>query len=179
MKKGVFYSVGVGPGDPELITLKAVRTLERCPVVAAPQTKNGEMLALSIAQQAVSLEGKTVVPLHFTMSRDKAQQHAAHLAAAQALRPHLDAGRDVAMLNLGDVSIYATAAYLADILAADGYETRMVPGVLAALERRGLLERSALVSNCGLPGEQVYADLSAFPREQDAGYFATIIVKED
>ena len=129
MKKGVFYSVGVGPGDPELITLKAVRTLERCPVVAAPQTKNGEMLALSIAQQAVSLEGKTVVPLHFTMSRDKAQQHAAHLAAAQALRPHLDAGRDVAMLNLGDVSIYATAAYLADILAADGYETRMVPGV--------------------------------------------------
>ena len=232
MKKGVFYSVGVGPGDPELITLTAVRTLERCPVVAAPQTKNGEMLALSIAQQAVSLEGKTVVPLHFTMSRDKAQQHAAHLAAAQALRPHLDAGRDVAMLNLGDVSIYATAAYLADILAADGYETRMVPGVtsfcavaarlntsltgidtplhivpggcgaleeclaqpgakvlmksgrqlpgvLAALERRGLLERSALVSNCGLPGEQVYADLSAFPREQDAGYFATIIVKED
>ena len=199
MKKGVFYSVGVGPGDPELITLKAVRTLERCPVVAAPQTKNGEMLALSIAQQAVSLEGKTVVPLHFTMSRDKAQQHAAHLAAAQALRPHLDAGRDVAMLNLGDVSIYATAAYLADILAADGYETRMMPGVtsfcavaarlntsltgidtplhivpggcgaleeclaqpgakvlmksgrqlpgvLAALERRGLLERSALVS---------------------------------
>ena len=83
MKKGVFYSVGVGPGDPELITLKAVRTLERCPVVAAPQTKNGEMLALSIARQAVSLEGKTVVPLHFTMSRDKAQQHAAHLAAAQ------------------------------------------------------------------------------------------------
>ncbi len=196
MKKGVFYSVGVGPGDPELITLKAVRTLERCPVVAAPQTKNGEMLALAIARQAVSLEGKT------------------------------------AMLNLGDVSIYATAAYLADILAADGYETRMVPGVtsfcavaarlntsltgidtplhivpggcgaleeclaqpgakvlmksgrqlpgvLAALERRGLLERSALVSNCGLPGEQVYADLSAFPREQDAGYFATIIVKED
>lgn len=52
-------------------------------------------------------------------------------------------------------------------------------GVLAALERRGLLERSALVSNCGLPGEQVYADLSVFPREQDAGYFATIIVKED
>ena len=221
MKKGVFYSVGVGPGDPELITLKAVRTLERCPVVAAPQTKNGEMLALAIARQAVSLEGKTVV-----------QQHAAHLAAAQALRPHLDAGRDVAMLNLGDVSIYATAAYLADILAADGYETRMMPGVtsfcavaarlntsltgidtplhivpggcgaleeclaqpgakvlmksgrqlpgvLAALERRGLLERSALVSNCGLPGEQVYADLSAFPREQDASYFATIIVKED
>ena len=230
MKKGVFYSVGVGPGDPELITLKAVRTLERCPVVAAPQTKNGEMLALSIARQAVSLEGKTVVPLHFTMSRDKAQQHAAHLAAAQALRPHLDAGRDVAMLNLGDVSIYATAAYLADILAADGYETRMVPGVtsfcaaaarlgqsltggmeqpltitpgrcaaevlaapgakvlmksgrqlpetLAALADAGLLSRSAMVCNCGLPNEEVWPDLTDYDPARSAGYFATILVKE-
>ena len=129
MKKGVFYSVGVGPGDPELITLKAVRTLERCPVVAAPQTKNGEMLALSIARQAVSLEGKTVVPLHFTMSRDKAQQHAAHLAAAQALRPHLDAGRDVAMLNLGDVSIYATYSRMKELVEEAGYPTCRVPGV--------------------------------------------------
>ena len=59
--------------------------------------------------------------------------------------------------------------------AADVLRVQL-PGVLAALERRGLLERSALVSNCGLPGEQVYADLSVFPREQDAGYFATIIV---
>ena len=90
MKKGVFYSVGVGPGDPELITLKAVRTLERCPVVAAPQTKNGEMLALSIARQAVSLEGKTVVPLHFTMSRDKAQQHAAHHAEDGRVRANAE-----------------------------------------------------------------------------------------
>ena len=161
MKKGVFYSVGVGPGDPELITLKAVRTLERCPVVAAPQTKNGEMLALSIAQQAVSLEGKTVVPLHFTMSRDKATGIDTPL--------HIVPGGCGALEE-------CLAQPGAKVLMKSG---RQLPGVLAALERRGLLERSALVSNCGLPGEQVYADLSAFPREQDAGYFATIIVKED
>ena len=41
MKKGVFYGVGVGPGDPELLTLKAVHLLERCPVIAAPRTKSG------------------------------------------------------------------------------------------------------------------------------------------
>lgn len=79
-------------------------------MVAAPQTKNGEMLALSIARQGGFAGRQNRCAAHFTMSRDKAQQHAAHLAAAQALRPHLDAGRDVAMLNLGDVSIYATAA---------------------------------------------------------------------
>ena len=112
MKKGVFYSVGVGPGDPELITLKAVRTLERCPVVAAPQTKNGEMLALSIARQAVSLKGKTVVPLQFydVPGQTGAAARRAPCGRRRQLRPHLDAGRDVAMLNLGDVSIYATAS---------------------------------------------------------------------
>ena len=46
LKKGIFYGVGVGPGDPELLTLKAIRLLERCPVSAAPRTKSGEMLAL-------------------------------------------------------------------------------------------------------------------------------------
>lgn len=130
MKKGVFYSVGVGPGDPELITLKAVRTLERCPVVAAPQTKNGEMLALSIARQAVSLKGKTVVPLHFTMSRDKAQQHAAApcggagAAAASgrgAGRRHAQPGRRFHLRH--GPPIWRT------FWPPDGYETRMVPGV--------------------------------------------------
>lgn len=129
MRQGVFYGVGVGPGDPELMTLKAVRVLERCPVIAAPRTKSGEMLALDIASGAVDLREKTVLPLYFSMERDREVQRAAHLAAAEAVREHLDAGRDVAMLNLGDVSIYATYSYLMEILKAQGYETVMVPGV--------------------------------------------------
>ena len=129
MKKGVFYGVGVGPGDPELMTLKAIHLLERCPVIAAPRTKSGEMLALDIASGAMDLGDKTIVPLYFSMERDKEVQHAAHLTAAEAVRPYLDEGRDVAMLNLGDVSIYATYSYLMEILGNQGYETVMVPGV--------------------------------------------------
>lgn len=129
MKKGIFYGVGVGPGDPELMTLKTVRVLERCPVIAAPRTKSGKMLALDIASGAVDLKEKTVLPLYFSMERDRSVQRAAHLAAAEAVREHLDGGRDVAMLNLGDVSIYATCSYLMEILGARGYETVMVPGV--------------------------------------------------
>lgn len=129
MKQGVLYGVSVGPGDPELLTLKAIRCIEQCPVVAAPQTAEGRMLALEIAQGAVELSGKTILPLHFVMSRDPAVLQASHEAAAQVVREQLDQGRDVALLNLGDVSIYATYGYLEDLLKARGYETVRIPGV--------------------------------------------------
>ena len=50
MSKGVLYGVGTGPGDPELLTIKAVRTIESCPVIAAPQTADGVMVALDIVR---------------------------------------------------------------------------------------------------------------------------------
>ena len=228
-RQGILYGVGVGPGDPELLTLKALRTLERCPVIAAPRTRSGEMLALDIVHQAMSLEGKTILPLNFTMSRDPAVLRASHLRASEDIAAHLSAGRDVAMLNLGDVSIYATFGYLMDILTGSGYEAVMVPGVPSfcavaarlgvslttassplhilpasrdaleeqlslpgtkvlmksgkqlpqaaeALRRKGLLEKAAMVRDCGLPTEQVCRDLQHLRSE--TGYFATVIVKE-
>ena len=51
--KGTFYGVSVGPGDPELMTLQAVRLIRQCPVLAAPQTASGQMLALDIARSAL------------------------------------------------------------------------------------------------------------------------------
>ena len=128
---GTFYGVSVGPGDPELLTLQAVRLLRQCPVLAAPQTASGQMLALDIARRALGseLDCKTILPLQFAMSRDAAVLRASHETAASAVRPFLDAGQDVAMLNLGDVSIYATFGYLQEILQAQGYATAMAAGV--------------------------------------------------
>lgn len=127
--KGTLYGVSVGPGDPELLTFKAMRIMRRCPVIAAPQTKSGEMLALEIARQTVDLSRKVIVPLHFTMNHEEAERRRAHEAAAETLRGYLDAGQDVAMLNLGDVSVYATFGYLQSILEEQGYRTAMVAGV--------------------------------------------------
>ena len=128
---GTFYGVSVGPGDPELMTLQAVRRLENCPVIAAPQTPKGGMLALDIAKGAVELSGKTILPLRFAMSLDPAVQKAAHIEAARAVKEYLDAGQDVAMLNLGDLSVYATFGYLQEILEAEGCKTVMLPGVMS------------------------------------------------
>lgn len=208
---GTFYGVSVGPGNPELMTLQAVRRLENCPVIAAPQTPKGGMLALDIAKGAVDLSGKTILPLRFAMSLDPAVQKAAHIEAARAVKEYLDAGQDVAMLNLGDLSVYATFGYLQEILEAEGCKTVMLPGVtsfcaaaarlgqsltggmeqpltiapgrcaaevLAALADAGLLSRSAMVCNCGLPNEEVWPDLTGYDPARSAGYFATILVKE-
>ena len=230
VRKGTFYGVSVGPGDPELMTLKAVRCIEQCPVLAAPQTAAGRMLALDIAEGAVDVSNKTILPLHFAMSRDPAVLQASHQAAVQEVKRYLDAGQDVAMLNLGDVSIYATYGYLETILTAEGYTAvriagvpsfcaaaarlgqsltggmeqpltiapgrqaeemlaapgtkvlmktgRQLPKTLEALRAQGLLEKSAMVCNCGLPEEAVYPTLTDYDPAQDAGYFATILVKE-
>lgn len=129
MTKGVLYGVGVGPGDPELMTVKAVKTIEQCSVVAAPRTKGGGMVALDIARGAIDLSGKEILPLDFAMSRDAEERNASHRLAAEQLRKHLDAGVSVAMLNLGDVSIYASYRYIADILGPQGYRLEMIPGV--------------------------------------------------
>ena len=128
---GTFYGVSVGPGDPELLTFQAVRLIRQCPVLAAPQTVSGQMLALDIARRALGaeLDGKTILPLHFAMSRDPAVLQASHEAAADAVQAHLDAGTDVAMLNLGDVSIYATFGYVQELLQARGCATAMAAGV--------------------------------------------------
>ena len=141
-KQGVFYAVSVGPGDPELLTRQACRVLADCPVVAAPRMKSGRMLALDIAAGAVDMQGKTVLPLDFTMARDAAVREDSYRTAAAAIKAELAAGRDVAMVNLGDVSVYATAYYILERIRADGFEVVMCPGVTSFCAVAARLGRS-------------------------------------
>lgn len=127
--KGTFWGVGVGPGDPELLTLKAVRTLREADVLVAPQTSGGGTTALDIAKGAVDLDDKRVLELRFEMSRDPKVLHESHERAAAAIAAELDAGRTVAMPNLGDVAIFSTFNYMKDLLEPQGYEVGMVSGV--------------------------------------------------
>lgn len=143
---GRFIGIGVGPGDPELITYKAIRIIENCRVLAAPRTKGGGMAALDIVRQAVDMTEKEIVPIEFLMQRDPEKRHKMYEDIFDQICVFLDAGEDVAMITLGDVTIYSTVAYVLEELKARGYRTEMVPGVasfsaVAARLGIGLTER--------------------------------------
>lgn len=129
MKKGRFYGVSVGPGDPELLTLKGKRIIEDCPVMAVPVTGKGTSVALHIVEKAMDISEKAILTLTFMMTTDENILEENHKREAMRVIELLDKGIDVAMLNLGDVSIYSTFGCLHKIIGEAGYETEMVPGV--------------------------------------------------
>ncbi len=124
-----FYGVSVGPGDPELITIKAKKAMESCKVIATPVTKGEKTLALDIASGIVDFKDKEIVKLNFLMVRDKDALHESHIEEAEKISRYLDEGKDVAMLNLGDASLYSSFSYIAEIIDDWGYEIEVIPGV--------------------------------------------------
>ena len=127
--RGTLYGVGVGPGDPDLMTLKAVQVLEKSAVWAVPVNNGGATTALGIAAARVDISDKKVLKLKFVMTKDPEELERTHREAAAILAAELDTGHDVAMPNLGDVSIFSTFKYMMEILEADGYEAQMIPGI--------------------------------------------------
>lgn len=128
--EGILYGIGVGPGDPELLTLKAVRQIKECDIIAVPGEEYHESIAYKIAVQAVpELKEKPVLGLLMPMVKDKEILKAHHTKAAEQVISHLKKGESVGFLTLGDVSLYATYLYIHRMVGAAGYETRMISGV--------------------------------------------------
>lgn len=142
MKKGKVYGVGVGPGDPELMTMKACRLIRENEVIAVPGKVAEEAVAYKIAAGAVpEIAEKELVPVYMPMVRDRELIEKSHRAAADTIRKYLDEGRDVVYITLGDSTIYCTFSYIQNLLEADGYETELVPGIpsfCAAAARLGI-----------------------------------------
>ena len=128
--KGIAYGVGVGPGDPELMTVKAIRLIKENRVIAVPGTDPKESVAYQIAVRNVpELADKELVPIEMPMVRDRAVQAEAHRRGARIIADCLDRGENVVYLTLGDPTIYCTFSYLQHILEAEGYPVELVSGV--------------------------------------------------
>lgn len=118
--KGILYGVGVGPGDPELLTAKAIRLLRECDAVAAPKSADGRQTALDIASPYIG-QDKTILLFDMPMTYDRQARNASHDAAADALCALLDEGKTVVFLTLGDPTVYSTYWYVHKRVAARGY----------------------------------------------------------
>ena len=138
---GTLWGVGVGPGDPELITLKAARLLQTTPVVAFPEGRNGNP---GIAENIVSelLQPHQIqLALYFPYVQEATVLQVAWQKAAEAVWAHLVAGRDVVFATEGDASFYSTFTYLAQTVQQCYPEAivQTVPGVCSPLSAAAIL----------------------------------------
>jgi len=165
MSEGTAYGLGVGPGDPELVTLKALRLMQRCEVLAYPAPETGPSLARGIV--APHLEGCTPVEYAIRMPMEAARFPAAAVydRAASELGAHLAAGRDVAVLCQGDPFFYGSFMYLFTRLATR-FTVEVVPGVAALTASAPILEMAQAASV--IPATLPEADLTARLAATDA-----------
>lgn len=239
---GTFFAVSVGPGDKDLMTFKAAKIIESCNVIFTPITSKGATVALDIAKNALgegTLRNKNVLKVDVPMINDRKAVYKRQLEIARECEAYLYNGHDLAFLTLGDVSLYSSAAQIADIVKKDGYNVvycagvtsisassailstsliendemltvipadsaykqgwlekalnnngtkvlmklgRSFPAIIKVLEKMSLLEKSILVSNCGLEDEKVLnlKDFSSSSEEllSKLFYFSLIIIKD-
>lgn len=147
---GIFYGVGVGPGDPELLTLKAVKAVQECEVIAVAvsspdfrepvyeeggtESRYPELLEKCVAWQIVlpavpEIEGKAKLFLPMPMMKDKETLKRIHDRCADAAAEQLGAGKNIAFITLGDPTVYSTCLYVHKRLKRRGAQTVLIPGI--------------------------------------------------
>lgn len=170
--KGTLYGIGTGPGDPELLTLKAVHLLKESDVIAIAITDSSlekpfledkqrdvesgvdcdslraGCVAYCIAVQSVpELADKPILHVPTVMTKDKKKLQEGYDRAAKAVEDLLDQGKQVAFITLGDPTVYSTYLYIHARIDGAGYDTKIISGIpsfcaASARINKGLVERS-------------------------------------
>lgn len=141
---GKFYAVGVGPGDPDLLTRKAYQVLSEVEVIWAPIARTSEQsYSLSIVGQALNLEDKVIVESSFPTD-DEAGALAVWEKSAVDIIEYLKRGKDVAFITEGDPMIYSTVSYVLEVITTQcpRAEVEIIPGVSSVM---------AAASSAGIP----------------------------
>ena len=148
MMKGTLYGVGIGPGDPELLTLKAVRVIKESLVIAVPGKVKEDTVAYKIVKQAIpELDEKEFLAVDMPMTKDKEMLEKSHDAGAALVCEALESGKNVAFLTLGDPTVYSTYLYVHKRVLERGYQAEIISGItsfcaVAAKLNIGLVEKA-------------------------------------
>jgi precorrin-2/cobalt-factor-2 C20-methyltransferase len=158
---GILYGVGVGPGDPELITLKSLRLIKSAEIIAYPKLEGSESFARTIIEGFIEFP-KTEIVMEIPMSEQRLPAQKAYDIAAERISSYLEIGKNVVVLCEGDPFFYGSFMYLHSRLSGK-YKTEVIPGVsslttCAAVANRPLAARNEVLTI--LPGPISEAELS-------------------
>ena len=173
---GTLLGIGVGPGDPELLTLKAVRLMNACDVLAWPAPESGHGLAHQIVEPHLKAGDQEHLPLRLPISNDPFPAQQAYDEAAETLSTRLSSGKSVGVLCEGDPMFYGSFSYLFARLS-DQFVTEVIPGVsspMACASASGWMLASKNEPFTVLPGPM---DLEALRKKlETAGSYALMKV---
>ena len=170
VKQGIFHAVGVGPGEPELITLKAARILAAADAIFAPAGAQGGLGIAHAIVEPLGIDPAKFRDVVLSMSRDREQAAKAYQAAAKEIASELEEGRSVAWINEGDPLFYGTSMYLIEELRrlAPEVAINVIPGVTsiqASAARAGMELARWDDSVCVIPASHGLARLNEYADE--------------
>lgn len=127
--KGTFYGIGVGPGDPEFLTLKAVRILGEVDIVVCPEArKNAGSVALTIADEYLKEDIERLY-MTFPMVHDQDVLEKQWTENAHIIGEKIKAGKNVAFITLGDPTVFSTYMYMVPYLKKEAIDIVTIPGI--------------------------------------------------
>ncbi|WP_033154468.1 precorrin-2 C(20)-methyltransferase [Pseudobutyrivibrio ruminis] len=127
---GILYGIGVGPGDPELLTIKAVKAIRDADVICLPRAEKDKCRAYQIALPVVpELAFKKVISLDFEMTKDEAKLKEMHESFYSKYKELLFEGYNLAFLTIGDPTVYSTFGYIMKLAKKDGIEVEIINGI--------------------------------------------------
>lgn len=154
------YGVGVGPGDPEYMTLKAVRIIKECDVIAIPAKSRDNCYAYKIVYSVIpEIEDKEVISCVFPMTKNSKESDDAHEKIYKNIQKILDRGLSVAFLTIGDPSVYSTYAYVYKKVLLNGGKAEIVCGVTSFC---------AVSARLGIPLAEGDEEIHIIPASRDA-----------
>jgi precorrin-2/cobalt-factor-2 C20-methyltransferase len=172
---GTLYGLGIGPGDPELITLKALKCLQAVPVIAYPAPQEGDSLARSIV--APHLNGaQTEIAIRMPMVAARFPAQEVYDRAAEEIGGELEAGRDVAVLCEGDPFFYGSFMYLFGRMA-ERFPVEVIPGVSSLTACAAVLGAPLVARNDVLTVVPATLEAGEIKRRLSEGGEAAAIVK--